>query len=40
VTIDALGCQKDIATQIVEGGGHYILQVKDNQKGLHHERVS
>lgn len=35
VTIDAIGCQKDIAQQIVEGGGHYILQVKANQESLH-----
>ena len=36
VTIDALGCQKDIARQIVDGGGHHLLQVKDNQEGLAH----
>jgi len=35
VTIDALGCQKAIARQIVKQGGHYLLQVKDNQPGLH-----
>jgi predicted transposase YbfD/YdcC len=35
VTIDAIGCQRDIAQQIVEAGGHYILQVKDNQPTLH-----
>jgi predicted transposase YbfD/YdcC len=35
VTIDALGCQKEIARQIVEGGGDYLLAVKDNQPTLH-----
>jgi predicted transposase YbfD/YdcC len=34
VTIDAMGCQKAIAAQIVEGGGDYILTVKDNQERL------
>ena len=37
VTIDALGCQKTIVEQIVEGGGDYILAVKDNQPTLHQE---
>ena len=35
VTIDAMGCQKKIAEQIVQQDGHYILQVKENQPGLH-----
>jgi len=35
VTIDAIGCQKAIAKQIVDQGGHYILQVKGNQPELH-----
>jgi len=39
VTIDAAGCQKKIAQQIVEQGGHYILQLKGNQGGLHDETV-
>lgn len=34
VTIDAMGCQKAIAGKIVEGGGDYILTVKDNQEHL------
>ena len=34
VTIDAMGCQKDIAAKVVEGGGDYILAVKDNQPNL------
>jgi predicted transposase YbfD/YdcC len=35
VTIDAMGCQKEIARQIKEGGGDYVLAVKDNQPTLH-----
>ena len=34
VTIDAMGCQKDIAAKIVERGGDYVLTVKDNQPQL------
>ena len=34
VSIDAAGCQKDIAKQIVAGGGDYLLAVKDNQPRL------
>jgi predicted transposase YbfD/YdcC len=34
VTIDAMGCQKEIAAQIVQQGGDYILNVKDNQTRL------
>jgi predicted transposase YbfD/YdcC len=34
VTIDALGCQKAIAKQIVEQGGDYVLTVKENQGHL------
>lgn len=37
VTIDAMGCQKDIATQIVEKEGDYVITVKDNQPTLHEE---
>jgi predicted transposase YbfD/YdcC len=35
VTIDAMGCQKEIAAKIVHGGGDYILAVKDNHPNLH-----
>lgn len=35
VTIDAMGCQREIAAKIVEGGGDYVLAVKDNQPTLH-----
>jgi predicted transposase YbfD/YdcC len=34
VTLDAMGCQKEIARQIVGGGGDYVLAVKDNQPTL------
>lgn len=35
VTIDAMGCQKKIAEQIISQGADYILAVKDNQPELH-----
>lgn len=38
VTIDAMGCQREIAHQIVQQQADYILAVKDNQPKLH-ERV-
>lgn len=31
VTIDAMGCQKDIATKIIDQKGDYILALKENQ---------
>jgi predicted transposase YbfD/YdcC len=34
VTIDALGCQTDVAAKIVARGAEYVLAVKDNQKNL------
>jgi predicted transposase YbfD/YdcC len=34
VTIDAIGCQKEIASKIRERGGHYVLTVKANQPQL------
>ena len=34
VTIDAMGCQKEIAASIVAGGGDYVLTVKGNQPQL------
>jgi predicted transposase YbfD/YdcC len=37
VTIDAMGCQKEIADQIREGGGDYILAVKQNQPKLYEQ---
>jgi predicted transposase YbfD/YdcC len=35
VTIDAMGCQKEIAGQILDQDADYILAVKDNQQNLH-----
>jgi predicted transposase YbfD/YdcC len=37
VSIDAIGCQKGIAKQIREGGGDYLLAVKDNQPALYRD---
>ncbi len=37
MTIDAMGCQKEIAAKIIKGGGDYILAVKDNQPHLHQD---
>jgi predicted transposase YbfD/YdcC len=34
VTIDAMGCQKAIAAKVVDGGGDYVLTVKENQEHL------
>ena len=34
VSIDAMGCQKEIAKKIVAGGGDYLLTVKGNQEHL------
>lgn len=34
VTIDAMGCQKEIAKKIVDGGADYLLAVKENQPTL------
>ena len=35
VTIDAAGCQKNIASKIVDKKGHYVLALKGNQGNLH-----
>lgn len=35
VTIDAMGCQRKIAEQIIDGEADYILAVKRNQERLH-----
>jgi predicted transposase YbfD/YdcC len=37
VTIDAMGCQKEIARQIVEQGGEYLLALKENQGTLYED---
>ena len=36
VSIDAMGCQTAIASNIIKGGGDYLLAVKGNQPTLHH----
>ncbi|TWT84319.1 Transposase DDE domain protein [Planctomycetes bacterium CA13] len=35
VTIDAAGCQKNIAAKIIDGHGDYVLALKGNQGTLH-----
>ncbi|CDG21777.1 H repeat-associated protein yhhI [Xenorhabdus poinarii G6] len=35
ISIDAMGCQTQIARDIIEAGADYLLSVKDNQKNLH-----
>jgi len=37
VTMDAMGCQKGLAEQIVDKGGDYVLCVKGNQSSLHED---
>mgnify|MGYP003708948823 CR=1 FL=1 len=37
VTMDAMGCQKEIARQVTERQGHYLLAVKENHKELFEE---
>jgi predicted transposase YbfD/YdcC len=35
ISIDAMGCQEDIATCIIKGKGDYLLAVKNNQASLY-----
>jgi predicted transposase YbfD/YdcC len=35
VTIDAMGCQVEIAQQIIDQGGEYVLSLKENQPSLY-----
>src|SRR3954463_8153555 len=35
ITIDAMGTQKAIAAEIIDGGGDYVLALKGNQGALH-----
>ena len=35
ITIDAMGCQKEIAKKIVEKNGHYCFAVKENKKDFY-----
>ena len=37
VTIDAMGCQKEIATTITDQGADYVLALKQNQPQLHND---
>jgi predicted transposase YbfD/YdcC len=37
ITIDAMGCQKNIAHQMVEQGADYVLALKENQGQLYRE---
>ena len=37
VTIDAMGCQKDIAINIVKAESNYVFGLKGNQTGLHED---
>lgn len=34
VTIDAIGCQREVAAKVTAGGGDYLLPVKENQPTL------
>lgn len=37
ITIDAMGAQREIARQIIEQGGDYVLSLKGNQGDLHQD---
>jgi predicted transposase YbfD/YdcC len=37
VTIDAMGCQKEIAAKIIDKDGDYVLALKGNQENLHND---
>jgi predicted transposase YbfD/YdcC len=39
VSIDAMGCQREIAHTIIEQGGDYVLALKGNQGNLHEDVV-
>ncbi len=40
ITIDAMGAQKAIAAQIIEGKGDYVLALKGNQEALHQAAIA
>jgi len=40
VTIDAMGCQKEIAAAINDGGGDYVLALKGNHSVLHQDVIT
>lgn len=35
VTVDAMGCQREVAGEVTQRGGRYLLAVKENQPTLH-----
>ena len=37
ITVDAMGCQVDIAELIIEQGGNYLFSLKGNQSNLHED---
>lgn len=37
VTVDAMGCQKTIAKEIIEADAHYVMALKGNQETVHEE---
>ena len=37
ISMDAMGCQREIAQQMLDGGGHYLLGLKGNQGTLHED---
>ena len=37
VTVDAMGCQREIAKRIVKRQGHYVFSLKGNQSTLHED---
>jgi hypothetical protein len=37
VTLDAMGCQKNIAKEIIEADADYVLALKGNQEKVHEE---
>ncbi len=39
VTIDAMGCQKEIASTIIDGRGDYVLALKGNHENFHDDVV-
>jgi predicted transposase YbfD/YdcC len=39
ITIDAMGTQKGIAAQIIDGEGDYVLALKGNQESLHQAAI-
>ena len=39
ITVDAMGCQVDIAELIIEKGGDYLFSLKGNQSNLHEDVI-